>query len=708
MNLFHKRPIESLGFDFIEPKFLPKGKDEYHLRNKQRSDKSLFNPLTKKQIEVLIQNQNESDHWDNIQVSKKFNPCLVKRNRFFGKITLGDLSPVYHEFHNFKMREGIYDSMIISCDIGSNVCIDNVKYLSHYIIGNEVMIANVNELATTNKAKFGNGILKDGETDEKSRIVIEVCNENGGRKIIPFDGMLSGDAFLWSKHQGDSLLMDRFREMTEQKFDKQRGYYGSIGDRTVIKNCGIIKDTKIGTDAYVKGANKLKNITLNSDVDRKSQIGEGCELVNGIVGYGCRIFYGVKAVRFIAASHSQLKYGARLINSYLGNNSTISCCEVLNSLIFPAHEQHHNNSFLCASMIQGQSNIAAGATLGSNHNSRSADGEIVAGRGFWPGLCVSLKHNSKFAAFTILAKGDYPAELNIPMPFCLVNNDVTNDRLVVMPGYWFLYNMYALSRNAQKYHDRDQRLKKAQLLEFDYLAPDTINEIIHALNILEKLSVNDQGEAIIKGWENSQRNVLLIKVPQAISIFRKMISKYLALQILHVIEAENIDNFDALKKAIGKGTIRNEWLNIGGQMILKNEVEKLKSAIKDAKIQSWDQVHQFYTKQGLGYSIDKLKHAFAAYAEVYHLKANAFNPALLSSLLSENLQINEDLYKNIFSSREKDHTNAFRKMVYENEAEMDTVLGKLEDNGFINDQKKQLAKLKKQTLQLKKSWGLDA
>ena len=45
----------------------------------------------------------------------------------------------------------------------------------------------------------------------------------------------------------------------------------------------------------------------------------------------------------------------------------------------------------------GQSNIAAGATIGSNHNSRSADGEIIAGRGFWPGLCVSLKHNSKFS-----------------------------------------------------------------------------------------------------------------------------------------------------------------------------------------------------------------------------------------------------------------------------------------------------------------------
>ena len=187
------------------------------------------------------------------------------------------------------------------------------------------------------------------------------------------------------------------------------------------------------------------------------------------------------------ADYSQLKYGARLINSYLGYNSTISCCEVLNSLIFPAHEQHHNNSFLCAALVLGQSNMAAGATIGSNHNSRGADGEIIAGRGFWPGLCVSLKHNSKFASFTIIAKGDYPAELNIPFPFSLVSNDVSNDRLVIMPAYWFMYNMYALARNEEKYETRDKRVNKTQQIEYDFLAPDSVNEIFDALQLLKKI-----------------------------------------------------------------------------------------------------------------------------------------------------------------------------------------------------------------------------
>jgi hypothetical protein len=385
--------------------------------------------------------------------------------------------------------------------------------MSHYIIGNDVILVNINELATTNYAKFGNGILKEGES-ENIRIWLEVCNENGGRSIIPFNGMLPGDAYLWTRFRDDEVLQKQFLAFTEKNFDKQRGYYGKIGDRTVIKNTRIMKDVWIGSDAYIKGANKLKNLTINSQPDAKSQIGEGCELVNGIMGEGCKAFYGVKAVRFIMASNSQLKYGARLINSYLGNNATISCCEVLNSLIFPAHEQHHNNSFLCASLILGQSNIAAGATIGSNHNSRSADGELIAGRGFWPGLCVSLKHNSKFASFNILAKGDYPAELNIPFPFALVSNDVSKDQLQIMPCYWFMYNIYALARNAWKYTDRDKRIEKVQFLESDFLAPDSVNEILKSLELLKLFTGKAYQRQYPSALKNTEKEI--IKVGEAL------------------------------------------------------------------------------------------------------------------------------------------------------------------------------------------------
>jgi hypothetical protein len=65
---------------------------------------------------------------------------------------------------------------------------------------------------------------------------------------------------------------------------------------------------------------------------------------------------------------------------------------------------------------------------------------------------------------------------------------VSNDKLVIMPAYWFQYNMYALARNAVKYVDRDNRIDKSQHIEYDFLAPDTVNEIFDALALLKKIT----------------------------------------------------------------------------------------------------------------------------------------------------------------------------------------------------------------------------
>ena len=693
MNIIQTHPVKELGYNFIDAQYIPDGENEYYIRNIQNDGKE-YRALTTAELDTLILNRNTSDNWNNILVADSFNAALIKNCKFYGLVRIGLLQPLYKEFHNFRMAVGLYNSTIISCDLGDNVCIDNVEYLSHFIISGNVMIANVHELATTEYSKFGNGIIKQGE-DESIRTWVEVCNENGGRSILPFNGMLPGDAYMWSKYRDEENLMDQFKKFTQKELDNKRGYYGKIGERTVIKNCGILKDVWIGSDAYLKGANKIKNVTINSDAERKTQVGEGCELVNGIVGFGCRIFYGVKAVRFILASHSQLKYGARLINSYLGNNSTISCCEVLNSLIFPNHEQHHNNSFLCAALIMGQSNMAAGATIGSNHNSRSADGEIQAGRGFWPGLCVSLKHNSRFASFTIIAKGDFPAELNITIPFSLIINDVANDQLVVMPAYWFMYNMYALERNAWKYKDRDKRTEKIQLIEYNYLAPDTINEIFNAISFLENLIPENNDTAIAVGLENTNRITTIIKVPQSIKVFKELIRYYGMCVLLKHITVNDFKNFEELKKSIKVVVGRTEWLNIGGQLMKTATLKRLKDDVISDKISSWKNVHDRYREEGKKYDNDLLEHAYCSLLEILNITGNQFTVELFRKLLGETLSTKQWMTEGILKSREKDYTNPYRKMVYENNVEMNKVLGSLEDNSFIQSQFEGLENYKK-------------
>ncbi len=729
MNIITKKAISSLGYGFIPKEFIPKGKNEYYLRNIQHRSGIRYRKLTPVEIQLLEKNDNSSDDWNKVLVSESFDPLLVKRCSFFGLVRIGKLEPYFHEFNNLHMPVGLYNSTIISCDIGDNVVIDNVSFMSHYIIGNDVMLVNINELATTNHSKFGNGVLKEGEK-EAVRVWMEICNENGGRSILPFNEMQAGDAWLWSKYRDDEKLLQKFMEFTDKKFDTRRGYYGKIGDRTVIKNCKIVKDTWIGSDAYLKGANKIKNLTINSSPDAKSQIGEGCELVNGIVGYGCRIFYGVKAVRFMMGTNSQLKYGARLINSYLGDNSTISCCEVLNSLIFPAHEQHHNNSFLCAATVLGQSNMAAGATIGSNHNSRGADGEIIAGRGFWPGLCVSLKHNSKFASFTLIAKGDFPAELNIPIPFALVSNDVSRDKLVIMPGYWFMYNMYALARNAGKYHSRDKRLDKSQVIEYDFLAPDSIGEMFDSLLLFKKSAgtawalkhkkklgekelikkgedlLENNPEAIreldilAEGFENSNRKVQLVKVPEAYHLFKELIRYYGTIQLLEFIESKKISDWKQLQTRLPKTSERTAWKNIGGQLIPDPAIRKLIRSIRNGKISDWDQVHDFYKKESTAYPDKKFQQAYAGLLEILKIGKAGLTRNTWLRLLEESIRTKEWMTTGIYESRAKDYRNPFRKMVYDTEAEMEKVIGKLKDNSFIGQQQEELKVYKKQVAEL--------
>ena len=705
MSKMQVLPIGSLGGDFIPPEFLGEGMDEYYLRNQQApGPDGGWRNLRSEEIETLVKNGNASDNWDNILVAGQFAPHLVKNCQFHGLVRIGRLEEVYIEHHDLRVPVGLTNSRIIACDIGDNAAIHHVRYLAHYIIGDNVVLLNIDEMHTTNHAKFGNGIVKDGE-DEDVRVWMELVNENGGRSVMPFDGMLPADAMLWSKYREDPELLDRLGRMTQAGFDSRRGYYGTVGQNCVVKNSRIIKDVKMGSDLYIKGANKLKNLTINSSAQEPTQIGEGVELVNGIIGRGCHVFYGCKAVRFIMGDNSNLKYGARLIHTFLGDNSTVSCCELISNLIFPAHEQHHNNSFLIAALVMGQSNLAANATIGSNHNSRAPDGEIHAGRGFWPGLCVSVKHNCRFASFTLMAKGDYDAEMDISLPFALVSNSRDGSALQILPAYWWMYNMYALARNTWKFGARDKRLRKLQHVEFNSLAPDTAEEMFNAMGLIERWTgqaalrktgkltgqepvdeltrsgreqlTGDNGEideleVLGENVENSQRRVVILKPRQAYEAYRQMLHYYAMHELLNC----GRDDIAALS-----GPRQRQWVNLGGQLIPRPDVDALNEAIRTRSVDSWQGVHDEYDRLWDQYPQARKKHALATLLDllgVEQLTDDAWNDALDQAVI-----IQKYIAEQTYLTRKKDDENPFRRITFDNPEQMRAVLGSADDNSFV-------------------------
>ncbi|QQO08642.1 DUF4954 family protein [Breznakiella homolactica] len=747
MNSVKVIPSERYGYDFIPPEYLPADKDEYWLRNQQNpSIRRTWRRLKSHEIEVLVKNENYCSDWDNFLVSDPFEPGLIRNSSFHGLIRIGILRDVLLQHHDFRIPAGIRNSTVISCDIGDDPAIQDCTYISHYIIGDRVILSRIDEMQTTNHAKFGNGVLKDGEKED-IRIWIDVMNEAGGRSVLPFVDMIPADAYLWAAYRDDTALTAKLMEITQNQYGGHRGSYGTVGSGSVIKSCGIIKDTAVGSGAYIKGANKLKNITILSSEDEPSQVGEGVEMVNGIVGYGSHVFYGSKAVRFVMGRNCNLKYGARLIHSVMGDNSTVSCCEILNNLIFPVHEQHHNNSFLIASLIQGMSNMAAGATIGSNHNSRANDGEIRAGRGFWPGLSVTLKHSSRFASFVLISKGDYPYELNITLPFSLVNNNTKKDRLEVMPAYFWLYNMYALERNSWKTAARDKRLKKIQLIETDYLAPDTAEEIIEALGFLENWMVKaglsgeeelnrtegngygppDSGgdpedpeyayipaadeEIPCTGLERHSRGTVILKPRKARAAYRDMLRYYSVKTLIGYMESRPDMDFGDLKRemedrepgwaaaAASHGRVR-DWTNLGGQIVPSFRIDNLREQIRCGEMRSWDDIHAEYGRMASLYPLDKARHAWSVLALLRNEdgtgEKSGGSGGMDSSGFRDELfyagKTKKWLTGQVYLSRAKDFNDPFRAITYRNRAEMEQVTGAPDGNFFVNLMREELAK----------------
>lgn len=725
-------PANSLGRNFIPEEYLPNEKDEYYCRNIQNpKSKTEWRKLRSDEVSRLIKNNNTSSNWDKILVANQFDPGQISDSEFFGLIRIGNVRNIILEHHNLKLPVGITNSTIISCDIGDDVAIHNVRYLSHYIIGNRCILSNVDEIFTTNHAKFGNGIIKEGES-EKVRIWLDLMNETGSRKILPFDGMITADAYIWAKYRDDTALQERLKEITQNSFDSHRGYYGLIGNQCVIKNSRIIKDVKVGSHCYIKGANKLKNLTINSSQEQSTQLGEGVELVNGIVGFGCHIFYGCKAIRFILGDNSNLKYGARLINSFLGDNSTVSCCEILNNLIFPAHEQHHNNSFLVASLLMGQSNVAAGVTIGSNHNSRANDNEIQAGRGFWPGLCTSIKHSSRFASFVLLSKAAYPAELDIPLPFSLLNNNEAKDQLEIMPAFWWLYNMYALARNSQKFVKRDKRRNKIQNIEFDYLAPDTVEEIFKALRLLElwtaKASLRSKSdstdnkddkeliqiglqlmsgseehvnslEILGENLEKSKRKVVINKAYKSYHAYYNMLYYYAIKNLIEYMKVNPEADLASMCKAL-KGKHEKKWVNLGAQIIREKDVDQLRADIGSGKLTKWTEIHNRYDTLWEKYPLKKQKHAYATLCEI--IETDILTKEQWISALDKTIEIQEFIRDQVYISRKKDFDNPFRQATYRNMAEMTGAIGTIEDNSFVKQVRDETIDFKKLIEEIKK------
>lgn len=620
--------------------------------------------LTEEEIRTLTRLGNTADDWNEVTVCEDFDPALISRSHIGRKCRIALKTPGTREDGGLELPVGISDTRMCSCTVADGCAIHDVRFLSGYEIEENCLLFNIGSMSVS--GDFGNPVL-------------ELMNENGSRKASAFPGMRSSDAFLMARYPDDKALQKRLREYSAALKPSARTGRGST-----IANVQQIDRLQCGPACLIACAVQLERLSIASTEQEPVHISGNAVLKNGVIGAGSRVEGGCIAENFALGACCTLSGGARFFNSALGDNSTVSCAELVCNLIFPAHEQHHNNSFLIAACVGGQSNIAAGATIGSNHNSRCADGEIHAGRGFWPGLCVSLKHSSNFACYTLLAKGSYPAELRVPLPFSLVSNNAGKDRLELIPAFYWLYNMYSLARNSSKYLSRDRRKDRSQHIETDAFAPDSMQEVSDALRLLdgwaEKYCGWKPGEAFPSeitldseaGIEKSRRPVVILKADRARRAYLEMLIHYAA------------SNLAAAGAELPDGAApadRGRWINFGGQPLREQDADALRADVRSGLLGSWDKIHSRLDELWEHYPAMKRKHALSLLEEATGRTFGSREDFI--RLIDEERSILAMMDERVRQSRAKDFADPFRAATFRNPEEMKAVVGEADDDPNI-------------------------
>lgn len=299
-----------------------------------------------------------------------------------------------------------------------------------------------------------------------------------------------------------------------------------------------------------------------------------------------------------------------------------------------------------------------------------------------------------------------------------------------MPAYWFIHNMYALARNCKKSYKRDERLKKKQMLHHQFLEPDSVLEMVKSVRNFEwwtgkmfgnqskdRESIRAEGrrilchhpeviegqEVLALGLENSNRPVVIRRIYEAYHIFKKLIGYNVATSTLNYWRTQKTRSIESLFDHSGDSPSPEQWENVGGQLIPQSSMDRLKKDIKSGEMDSWEDIHLFYSREAEDYHQNKWIHAVAAYEEVFQVSLKE-NPDKWRALLEESIDTRQWINQSIYASRAKDYNNSFRSLTYESQEEMEVVTGKLEENAFILDSQEECIQFEREIRQCLGVW----
>ena len=517
--------------------------------------------LTDEEIVILQENGCTAEDWTAINVAEGFLPNHVRNTSFYGEVYLGIFEKNVEVTKGFIKHSGINRATLRNVTIGDNCLIENVGgYINNYTIGDDCLISNVSIIETTEGATYGEGNL------------ISVLNEAGDGNAILFGNLNSQFAAFMVKHFSDKNIKDEIRRLINEDIERNMPERGIIGNKVKVVGTKEITNTVVSDLCEINGASRISDCSILNGPNDSVYIGTGVICENSIICNGSSIINSVKMQDCFVGEACHIANGFTASQSVFFANSYMSNGEACAAFCGPFSASHHKSSLL----IGGQFSFynAGSATNFSNHAYKMGPihyGTLERGTKTASGSYVLMP--AKIGAFSVCMGKlmHHPDTRDVPFSYLISYND----DMYLVPGRNI--TTVGLYRDIKKWPKRDMRQQGCQksIVNFDWLSPFTVGEILRGKEILERLR---QASGDLQSQYNYHEYIINA------SSLRKGIKYYdiaLRLYMGAVLKrAKKHGYFGKPTTETGKGN----WIDLSGLLLPESEEQRLISDIKSGQL----------------------------------------------------------------------------------------------------------------------------
>ena len=553
--------------------------------------------LSDEEIRILEDRNCWAEDWTNVHVSDDFKPNYMHRVMLYGEVSIGDFDKNIEVSRGFMKHSGINNATLRNVTIGDNCLIENIGgFINNYTIGDDCYISNVNAMETTDGATYGEGNL------------ISVLNEVGDGNVILFSELNSQFAAFMAKHFCDKSLKDAIRRLINEEIARKRHEQAYIGNNVKIVNTKEITNTIVYDDCEINGASRLSDCTILSSPVSNVYIGTGVICENSIISEGSSIINSVKIQDCFIGEACQISNGFTASSSVFFANSYMSNGEACAAFCGPFTASHHKSSLL----IGGQFSFynAGSATNFSNHAYKM--GPIHHGileRGTKTASGAYILMPAHIGTFSVcFGKLMYhPDTRYLPFSYLIAYGDT----MYLSPGRNI--TTVGLYRDIRKWPKRDVRPVGSQksIVNFDWLSPFSVGEIVEGKQILEKLRDACGENVATYTYHNYVINASSLN--KGIKYYDIALRIYMGAVLKRVIKKWG--KVDLPTTTIGQG----KWNDLSGLLLPESEEMRLLSDIKRGELETIQEVTDRFKEINRNYREYQWAWTYQLILDYYHL-----------------------------------------------------------------------------------------